>query len=151
MKQFVVGCLAISAVLFIGLVVLIYFVLIRELPTLEASIATPASVAVNSTFDAVVTAENTHSDQIVLDSIDVEAVFLEGFQVVSVSPKPSETYSIFGYRTWEFDQAVEPGEKVEVTFTLRAVQQGHYTGDVDVCNPNQDFQTVFADVMVNAE
>lgn len=151
MKQFVVGCLAISALLFIGMIALFYFVFVRELPTLEASITSPASVTVDSTFDAVITAENPHSDSIVLDSIDVEDVFLEGFQVVSVTPKPSDTYSIFGYRTWEFNQAVQPGEMVEVTFTFRAVQPGHYTGDVDVCNPNQDFKTVFADVMVNAE
>ena len=40
---------------------------------------------------------------------------------------------------------VQPGETRSVTFQLRPVAEGRYSGDVDVCNPNQDFQTLLVD------
>jgi len=58
---------------------------------------------------------------------------------------------IFGQRSWSFGESVSPGETLSVTFTIRALKQGHYVGDMDVCNSNQDFSTVIPNIDVLAE
>lgn len=46
---------------------------------------------------------------------------------------------------------VQPGESLAVTFRLKSIAGGRFSGDVDICNPNQDFTTLFADVVVKEE
>ena len=46
---------------------------------------------------------------------------------------------------------VAPGETFEVTYKLKALRQGVFAGDFDVCNPNQDFTTVVPIVSVVAQ
>jgi hypothetical protein len=133
----------------IGLCV-VFFVFLRDLPTLQCSVSVPAQVSVGDTVSMVVAATNAHSGAIVLDSIDVDESFLEGFRVERVQPNPTETMSVFGMRTWSFGKEVGIGETVEVHFTLKAVVAGHFSGDIDVCNPNQNFSTAVADVVVES-
>ena len=94
---------------------------------------------------------NLHEELVHLDSIDVDLAFLEGFEVVSVDPTPSDTMEIFVQRSWSFTNSVAPGEELVVTYRLKAVRPGHYVGDVDVCNPAQDFTTVVPNIDVVAE
>jgi hypothetical protein len=67
-----------------------------------------------------------------------------------VKPEPDDTSDIpfLDQRSWAFGRSIAAGERLEVTFSLRPIEPGHFTGDVDVCNPNQDFSTVYADVVV---
>ena len=58
-----------------------------------------------------------------------------------VAPQPYE-------RSWDFESVIQPGDSLSVTFQLKPVTEGRFSGDVDVCNPNQDFRTLFADVVV---
>jgi len=51
-------------------------------------------------------------------------------------------------RSWMFNKSLAPGETQTFTFTLKPVLVGHFSGDVDVCNSNQDFVTLLADVVV---
>ncbi|MGI9455310.1 MAG: hypothetical protein ACR2NU_02045 [Aeoliella sp.] len=127
--------------------------LLVEKPKLDAKLTCPRSVIVGETFDLVLETRNRHSDSIILDSIDVDTGFLSGFKIVSITPQPMEPYDIgiIGMRSWGFGESVSPGESLTVTFTLTAVKQGHYKGDVDVCNPNQDFTTVIPNVDILAE
>ena len=133
--------------LFIGFVIWCFL----EFPALEGSISSPEVVGLDETFSMVITATNTTEKKITLDSIDFEDSFLEGFEVVATQPKPKDTLSILGIRSWEFGTSVGPGESVDVEFTLKAVELGHFYGDVDICNPNQDFFTLIADVEVREE
>ena len=150
MKNLAIGCLGVAliAVLAISAVGIWLF---RELPVLDASLSAPSVVQLDSTFTVVVTTTNNHNEAIVLDSIDIQDSFLEGFQVIEVQPEPADTTHIFNFRSWDFGSAVSPGESQEIRFTMKAVQEGHFSGDVDVCNPNQDFTTMIADVVVRQE
>jgi hypothetical protein len=134
-------------ILFIG-AVLIWFWLIRELPALDASISLPSETELGSTISMTITANNPHDKPVVLDSIDIDDSFLTGFQVVSIDPKSSNTTHVFGQRSWDFGQSVPSGKSMVVRFELKAVQQGRFSGDVDVCNPNQDSKSLLADVIV---
>jgi len=97
-----------------------------------------------------VTVTNPHAQAVTLDSIDVSKSFLSGFQVVAVDPAPTETYDIpfTDQRSWTFNHEVLPEQSLSINFELKAVQAGHFSGEIDVCNPNQDFRTLYADVLV---
>lgn len=150
MKKIAIGCAGIALVAAVGIVCVAVW-LARELPVLDASLSAPSTVQVDSTLTLVVTATNNHTQAIVLDSIDIQDSFLDGFQVIEVNPEPADTTHIFGMRSWDFGSAVPPGDSQVIHFTMKAIQEGHFSGDVDVCNPNQDFTTVIADVVVRNE
>ena len=105
------------------------------------------------TIEMVVKTSNPHPRPVILDSIDIDSAFLRGFQVLAVVPKPSGTdeISILDQRSWSFGQSVPPGEESTVRFTLRSIEPGHFVGNVDVCNPNQDYKSLYADVIVREE
>ena len=94
---------------------------------------------------------NIEAEPIRLDSIDVDFDFLEGFDVLSIEPAPSGTTDIIGQQSWSFTETVGPGEEFNVTYRLKARRPGHYVGDIDVCNPNQDWTTVVPNIDVVAE
>lgn len=147
----VIGCLG-AALLFtvvIGLGVAVW--LFTERPKLDASLSLPSEATLGETLTMLVTTTNPHDQAVTLDSIDIDDTFLDGFQVVTVVPEPTGTMHVFGQRSWSFGTSVPPGQALEVRFTLKAVQGGHFSGDVDVCNPAQDFTTLIADVMVGEE
>jgi hypothetical protein len=150
MKKVVFGCLGATAIIAVALAVGVWFLLFRELPVLDASLSIAPEVEIGSTVTMVISATNTHKKPVTLDSVDIDNAFLAGFQVVGVDPKPEGTtrVPIVNQRSWGFGKRVSPGKVFSVTFTLKAVADGHFSGDVDVCNPNQDFKTLLADVVV---
>lgn len=148
MKKVLFGCLGAAIVLTGVAALLIWLWLFRELPKLEATVSLPSKVALESTFSMAITANNAHKRPITLDSIDVDDSFLSGVQVERIDPEPTATTHICGQRSWNFGQSVAPGTSMVVRFQLRAVQEGHFSGDIDVCNPNQDFKTLLADVVI---
>lgn len=148
MKNVAIGC-AVAAV--IGLIVLVFgswLLLFREMPMLSATLSLPVEVAVNETVTMTVTASNPHDRTVTLDSIDIDLTFLEGLQVIKITPEPTDTMTVFGQRCWFFEVDVDAGGSQDVQFEFRALQPGRFTGDVDVCNPNQDFITLLGDIVI---
>jgi hypothetical protein len=82
--------------------------------------------------------------------VDVDVTFLSGFQVVKIEPSPTDTFRIpvIDQRSWSFGRPVPSKGTTRVSFTLRPLKPGHYTGNVEVCNPNQDCTGAYADVAV---
>ena len=150
MKKIAIGCAGLALVAVLMIVCVVVW-LSTELPVLDASLSAPSTAQLDSTLTLVVTATNNHTKAIVLDSIDIQDSFLDGFQVIDVNPEPADTTHIFGMRSWDFGSAVPPGDSQVIRFTMKAIQEGHFSGDVDVCNPNQDYTTVIADVVVRNE
>lgn len=152
MKKIIIGCLGALVLSLAAVAAGIWFWLFRELPVLDATLAAPSEVELGATVALVITATNPHRKAVTLDSVDIEDSFLSGFQVVSIDPKPTGTthVSVASQRSWGFGTVVAPGGSLAVTFRLKPVLEGHFSGDVDVCNPNQNFTTVLADVMVRA-
>ena len=98
----------------------------------------------------VVQTSNPHSEVVFLDSIDIDLSLLQGFQVLSVDPQHSGTENIpfVNQRTWSFQEAVLPGDEFEITFLLQPFVAGHFTDNIDVCNANYDWKSLYADVVV---
>ncbi len=151
MKNKILLVLGISGLVIVLMATIGITWILIENPTLDVRLRCPESVFVGETFDLVLVTKNLHSESIRLDSIDVDLDFLSGFDVVSITPPPVDHMDIMGYRSWDFGESVLPGETLNVTFTLTALKQGHYVGDVDVCNPNQDFTTVIPNMDVLAK
>jgi uncharacterized protein (DUF58 family) len=150
MKKILLGCLGVAlltAVLGAGLVL---YWLLRERPVLESTLSLPTEVELDATVPMVITTTNGHSTPVTLDSIDVDDSFLAGFQVIRIEPEPEGTLHVpfLNQRSWAFATVVQPGDSLTVTFHLKPVAEGHFSGDIDVCNPSQDFETLLADVVV---
>lgn len=111
----------------------------------------PDHAGVGDEVIMTVTITNSHPEAIVLDSIDVDDSFLEGFRVVNIVPEPKDTMHVFGRRSWDFTRKVAVADSWDIQFNLKAVSAGHWSGDVDLCNPNQDCTTLIADMGVNDE
>ncbi len=148
MKKILIGCLGAAALFAILTAGAVWYWFFRDLPNLEASLSLPQTVELDASVTMLVTTTNTHKTAVTLDSIDIDDSFLKGFQVGRITPKPRDTSHFFGQRSWDFGRTVAPGESLEIEFTLKAIQEGHFSGDLDVCNPNQDFTTQVADVVV---
>lgn len=143
-----VGCGALALVGALMVVAVVLFFVLYTSPKLAATVQQPSAAALNSQFTLAVVATNREQQPIKLDSIDIDDSFLKGFQVVEVDPAPASTMHILNQRSWGFEQAIQPGQGVTVTFTLKAVEKGHFSGDIDVCNSTQDCTTVIGDVVV---
>lgn len=147
MKKVLAGCLG---VVVLGTMVvgagLLYFIV--ERPTLDAALDIPATVVLKEAFELRVISTNHHDTPVTLDSIDISDDLFDGFQVISIEPRPKRRLDIFGMQSWNFGQRVQPGEDFVVTFELRPIAEGRFVGDIDVCNPSQDFQTLIADIIV---
>ena len=153
-KIVVFGCLGASV--FVILCALcagcsIWYLFILDLPNLDADLTLPPQIEIDETFDLIVTMNNPHNHNIILDSIDIDHSLLEGLQVLEIEPVPvgTDDYSFLNLRSWQFGKPVAPGEQVVVTFKMRAIYPGHYSGNVEICNPSQDCKTLFADVVVD--
>jgi hypothetical protein len=149
MKRVIIGCLGATALLVAVGTFTLWFLLVRELPVLDTTLSLPSEVAMGSTVSMVITASNPHKEPVTLDSVDMDDSFLSGFQVVGIAPEPTDTMHVplVNQRSWSFEKQVAPGESISVSFELKPVMEGHFSGDVDVCNPNQDFTTLYADVV----
>lgn len=149
MKKVLVGCLGV-ALLLVTLVVAGLWWWFRASPELEATLTLPLEVQLEVPVDMVITAKNPHPKPVILDSIDIGDAFLAGFQIIRIEPEPEGTTDLpfLDQRSWAFEKVVPPGGSMAVTFTLRPVTEGRFTGSVDVCNPKQQFKSLFADVIV---
>lgn len=127
--------------------------LFRVDPQLDAELRMPDEITVDQAFDLVVDLKNPHEKAVTLDSIDVDSALIKDFQVVKITPTPTDTMRIpvVDQRSWSFGKAVPSQGALQVSFTLRPLKAGHYTGNVEVCNPNQDCTSLYADIAVRAK
>jgi len=109
----------------------------------------PMAVKMDDVFSLKVKATNITEEFAELGSIDVYDSFLEGFEVLGVSPSSKSESGLFGYRSFYFDGLrMRPGESTTVTFELKAVKPGMWQGDVDCCTPSESFSSEAAAILV---
>lgn len=115
------------------------------------SVDAPDSVTVGEEFELAVTVQNVHDTAAQLGSIDIYDSFLDGFDVVSVSPEPTEELGVLDFRSFYFEEELGVNESTVVVYTLKAAQAGLWSGDVDCCTPSENFSTATAVVRVVEE
>lgn len=92
----------------------------------------PDPVRVGDTLTLRIVARNDHLVPVVLDTIDIEHTFLDGFVVDDIVPRPSEQRTEADEMTLAFDAAVDALGAMEVRLTLRAMREGNFAGEVRV-------------------
>ncbi len=130
-----VGCVVVSFLaILLGGGLLVMFGL-QEPEDIAIQLDVPTNVTVNEEFTINFRIENSSSTSQIVDSIDFEAVYLEGFVITSSEPPFNEalTIPVFDYESYAFGSIIPNGEAVSITFNVVALQPGDYTGEVDVC------------------
>jgi hypothetical protein len=56
--------------------------------------------------------------------------------VLAIEPRPTDSTRIplLDQKSWFFERDVQPGDSLEVTFTLSPLEAGVPVGSVDICN-----------------
>jgi len=116
--------------LLIGLLVLVACSAPEEV---KVDIDVPITAEAGSDFNFTVTVQNTDDKTHELRSIDIDETFLEGVFVVSTSEDLTDEYTVFGFHVFEFKKNIPANSDLTVTFNARAVKEGDFSGDVDIC------------------
>ena len=122
----------------------------REEPLLDAKLSLPLEAELGTAITMTITATNNHTRPVTLDSIDISDSIIAGFQIISINPRSIDTTTVpsCNMRSWEFGKTVLPGQSITISFELKPVAKGRFMGDIDICNPNQDFVTLYADIII---
>jgi hypothetical protein len=99
------------------------------------TVSAPLNVAVGDEVIIEVTVQNTTGSSLVLDSVDIASSYITGIAILRSEPAYSETFHIpiVEYESYTLEQNLPANEIVTVRFYGQAVNQGDYSGAVDVC------------------
>ncbi len=92
----------------------------------------PAIVAEGDPFQMVVTAGNTGSRALTIDSINMPGSIAEGALLTNVTPGDQGRDRFSDYTSYSFTQTLAAGEQVQFVFSFQAVTAGNFDGDLDV-------------------
>tara|TARA_Y100000310_G_scaffold345183_2_gene462441 strand:+ start:1438 stop:1857 length:420 start_codon:yes stop_codon:yes gene_type:complete len=76
---------------------------------------------------------NSGSGSHEIRSIDIDEEFLVGILISETVPKTVEEYNVFGQHIFEFKTDVAGESSKDIVFKGKAVKQGDFSGDMDVC------------------
>lgn len=145
----IISTVVVSALWLVGIAVFYYTISGKD-PAFAVKMIVPPQANVGESIYVEMEVTNPTDSLLELDSIDLEDSLLDGFKVSSVFPAPTATYRVMNSTTYSYSEALSAGETFRISFVLEAVKPGIWTGDVDFCNPSQDYVTSSATVRVNA-
>lgn len=138
----------VTSLAWIGIGATGYWLVTREAPPFAVDVEYPDVVEVGETLTLKVTVANDGTKDLRFAELDLYDTFLDGFEVVSVSPKPKSKERIFGIVTYGFSRKLKPAESMPIEFKLRAKETGMWTGGVDACTPTQNYVSEYAEIEV---
>jgi hypothetical protein len=105
-------------------------------PSLVSTVYAPEKVQVGEPFAMRIVSYNPHAEEVQLHSIDIDESFIDAFEVLAIEPRPTDSTRIplLDQKSWFFERDVQPGDSLEVTFTLSPLEAGVPVGSVDICN-----------------
>ena len=103
---------------------------------------------IGEVFKVKVTVKNGGAKDMKLADLDVYDDLLDGFEILSVNPKPRTSERIIGYFSHDFSETLAPAESFEIEFELRAKDVGYWSGDIDACTPTMNFVTYYTEIEV---
>jgi len=127
-----------------------YWLFTRDAPPFTVGLEHPDVVEVGETLTLKVTVANDGAKDLKFAELDLYDTFLDGFEVVAVSPKPKTKDRVFGIATYGFSRTLKPAESFDIMFELRAKEEGLWTGGVDACTPMQNYVSEYAEIEVVA-
>ena len=120
-------------------------------PAFEVTVEHPPSVTVGETLVLKINTKNTSEKELRLGSIDVYNDLLDGFHLISESPKPVAKENHQDFASFYFEQAIQPEETFSFLLKLEAKTPGFWAGDVDSCTPLGNYITAEPGIEVMAK
>ena len=121
---------------------------LEEGPLMDTDIAIPETATLGEPFFIDLSFSNQNDVAATLDSVDIGEELLVGLKIQKVTPSPSTTYEMLAMKTYEFGIEYQPGETGLVRFTVMPLKEGTFSGDIDLCNPEQDYHSFRREVTV---
>lgn len=151
-KVVIFGC---AGLLLVGIAVLAALALFvahvsKDLEGVTLTVKAPEEVKVGDTMELVVTVKNERvGKEVKLADVDISDEYLAGFTVSSSTPNYKTTIHIpiDNSQSFTFDINLPPGKETNIVFTLRAIKEGVYRGDVDA-SEGMLFVTALAQTVV---
>jgi len=140
--------MAVTSLVWLGIGGTAYWFMYRDSPQFGLSVAHPETVLVGEVFTVKVTVKNDGSEDMKLGDLDIYEGLLDGFEIVSVDPKPRTVEKIIGYMSHDFSRSLAPAERFEIRFELRAKGAGLWGGDIDACTPSMNLVTHYTEIEV---
>ena len=100
----------VTSVLWIGIGAVGYYSMMQSPPGFEVTLVHPEEVTVGETFTIEVAISNPTAERLSLDSVDLYDELLDGFEIVSIDPKPNSKDHLFGYRSYYFEKKLQPSD-----------------------------------------
>ncbi|MEZ6242762.1 MAG: hypothetical protein R3B57_06935 [Phycisphaerales bacterium] len=91
----------------------------------------PASTTLAKPFDLVVTLSDTGVTSHQLFTLDLNDAICDNFEVVSITPEPSETQREYGWHEYTYNTTLAPNSQLVFTLTLQPKHEGVFEGSVD--------------------
>ncbi len=140
--------MAVTSAVWLGVGGMGYWLMFRDSPEFELSVDHPETVLIGEVFKVKVTVKNGGAKDMKLADLDVYDDLLDGFEILSVNPKPRTSERIIGYFSHDFSETLAPAESFEIEFELRAKDVGYWSGDIDACTPSMNFVTYYTEIEV---
>jgi len=106
---------------------------IKEPTDVTVDVNIPLQIRKGQGFIIFVTINETSGKAQELDSIDIEDAYLEGIAVERTDPAFRESYSIFGYQSYDFMREIPANGELVVRFYSFALRTGDFSGEMDIC------------------
>jgi hypothetical protein len=139
-KRMLNGCLAVSALFFCPLAVILaigggslVYALGDAPADVDVEVSGPENVAVGESFTIDFAITNTALSVQTLDDIDLDADAVDSLAIVSSEPSFIEATRSGDTHTYWFEREITPGSTLNVSFTAVASEAGTYPLWISVC------------------
>ena len=141
----------VTSLCWVGIGAIFFMVNTVEPPPFTIRTEAPEMVELGDPLELVVTISNESDETATLGSIDMDDVFLEGFRIKSIDPKPNSQDSMFGIYNFYVREKMQPGDSVTYTFNLEAAKTGYWASTVDAATLLGNFTSHWIEVEVVSE
>jgi hypothetical protein len=138
----------VTSAAWVGIGAVGYWALYNEPPRFDVAVDCPPEVVLGEVLKAKVSVKNDGGKNLKLENLDVYRELLDGFEILSVNPKPRTTERIVDYISYGFSRSLKPGETFDFEIEMRAKEIGVWGGDIDACTTMQTFITHYTEIEV---
>ena len=110
----------------------------------------PEEVRMAEEFEVTLTVENATDQSITLSSIDIFSELREGFDIIGTDPETtvSESNLTDDFTTLWLSEEFNVDSSTIVKIYMQAKKPGRWGGRIDVCDPSENFTSVYATLTV---
>ncbi len=117
-------------------------------PNFEVVVDTPEVVTLGEEFSLTLSVKGSNGGELNLESIDLYRDLLDGFEILSVHPKPDAAAGYEDFLTYYCGTASGSSSEFTLTIMLKAKEVGDWGGEIDCCTPMMNYLTNYTEISV---